>query len=76
MPLVLGYLGETSEDRAVTRVEDVEQTTEERKLITTSQGFLETPCFLSYQEARKFLLHICLPAAEGEQFSALTGPNF
>ena len=54
-------------DRAVSTVEGIKQAMEERKLIATSQGFLETSCFSSYWEARKFLLHISLPAAEEER---------
>lgn len=55
--LNVGVLQETFANRAVTTAEDVEQATEERKLIATSQGFLETSFFFSYQEARNILLH-------------------
>lgn len=49
--------GETFANRAVTTAEDVEQATEEKKLIANRQGFLETSFFFSYQEARNILLH-------------------
>lgn len=73
---MLGSWGGISEDRAVTTAEDVEQDTEGRRLITISQGFLETSCFPSYQEARMFLLRICLQLPKGAQFSAWTWPGF
>lgn len=40
--------GETFANRAVTTAEDVEQATEEKKLIANRQGFLETSFFFSY----------------------------
>lgn len=54
-------LGGSPVDRAVSTVEDIEQAAEERKLIATSQGFLETSGFSSYREAGRFLLHVGPP---------------
>lgn len=64
----VGCWGKTSEGRAVITVKDVKQATEERELITTSQSFMEMPCFPSYQKLGSLSSILAFQLLKGNSF--------